>query len=86
MRIFRYERTSTSHAKRSKRPVDEATSETIERIYDMVQLFRIMYDHLDVRRLSASWVPRLLTVRQKPNNVTNSKEYLSLFNCDPIEF
>lgn len=103
---FRCGRTSTEDAERSGRPVEVSTSETIEKIHDMVLADRrlkvreiveaigishgsvvsILNDHLGMRKLSARWVPRLLTIDHKRNRVTISQECLALFNRNMNEF
>lgn len=45
----------------------------------------ILRDYLGVRKLSAWWVPRLLTNNFKSKHVTISKEYLVLFSCNTNE-
>ncbi|GBP64531.1 Histone-lysine N-methyltransferase SETMAR [Eumeta japonica] len=39
-----------------------------------------------MRKLSARWVPRLLTLDHKRNHVTTSKECLAMFSRNPDEF
>ena len=46
----------------------------------------ILNDHLGMRKLSARWVPRLLTVDHKRNRVTTSQEGLALFNRNMEDF
>ncbi|XP_011251320.1 histone-lysine N-methyltransferase SETMAR-like [Camponotus floridanus] len=46
----------------------------------------ILSDHLGMRKLSARWMPRLLTIDNKRNRVTISKECLALFNRNSNEF
>ncbi|CAK1604048.1 unnamed protein product [Parnassius mnemosyne] len=46
----------------------------------------ILNNHLGMRKLSARWVPRLLTVDHKRNRVTTSQEGLALFNRNMEEF
>jgi histone-lysine N-methyltransferase SETMAR len=43
------------------------------------RVHNILHQHLNMRKLSARWVPRLLTVDQKQNHVRCSKENLQLF-------
>ncbi|XP_022822885.1 histone-lysine N-methyltransferase SETMAR-like [Spodoptera litura] len=103
---FRCGRTSTEDAKRSGRPVEVSTSETAEKIHDMVLADRrlkvreiveaigishgsvvsILNDHLGMRKLSARWVPRLLTIDDKRKRVTISQKCLALFNRNINEF
>ena len=46
----------------------------------------ILHEQLDMEKLSARWVPRLLTVDHKRDRVTISKQYLEMFQCNPDEF
>ena len=46
----------------------------------------ILSDHLGMRKLSARWVPRLLTIDHKRNRVTVSQECLALFNRNMDEY
>ena len=46
----------------------------------------ILHEKLGMRKLSARWMPRLLTVDQKPNPVTTSKQCLAMFKGNPSEF
>ena len=45
----------------------------------------ILKDHLGMKKLSARWVPRLLTIDHKCNRVTTSIECLALFNRNKDE-
>ena len=46
----------------------------------------ILKDHLGMKKLSAGWVPSLLTIDRKRNRMTTSIECLSLFNRNKDEF
>ena len=46
----------------------------------------ILKDHLGMKKLSARWVQRLLTIDHKRNRVTTSIECLALFNRNKDEF
>lgn len=46
----------------------------------------ILHEHLGMRKLSARWVPRLLTVDQKRNRVTTSEVGLAMIKRNPKEF
>ena len=46
----------------------------------------ILNDQLGLRKLSARWVPRLLSIDHKRKRVTISKDCLELFNRNPNEF
>jgi len=46
----------------------------------------ILHEILDMRKLSARWVPRLLTPDNKRNRVTTSEQSLTLFKRNPKEF
>jgi len=39
----------------------------------------ILHEQLDIKKLSARWVPRLLTVDHKRDRITISKQYLEMF-------
>ncbi|UYV75970.1 hypothetical protein LAZ67_13001971 [Cordylochernes scorpioides] len=47
---------------------------------------RIMREHLGLRKLSARWVPKLLTLDQKAVRRKLSSDNLSLFEANPEEF
>lgn len=53
---------------------------SIERIQN------ILHEKLGMRKLSARWVPRLLTVEQKRNRMTTSEHCLAMFKRNPKEF
>ena len=46
----------------------------------------VMTEDLEMRKLSARWVPRLLTVDQKHTRRTLSRTNLNLFEEDPANF
>ena len=46
----------------------------------------ILKDNLGMKKLSARWVPRLLTIDHKRNRVTTLIECLTLFNRNKDEF
>ncbi|GBP85450.1 Histone-lysine N-methyltransferase SETMAR [Eumeta japonica] len=46
----------------------------------------ILHKYLGMRKLSARWVPRLLTLDRKRNRVTTSKECLAMFSRNPDKF
>ena len=46
----------------------------------------ILYEHLDMRKLSARWVPRLLTLDQKRIRLDISKACLKRFKHNPNDF
>ncbi|XP_011633776.2 uncharacterized protein LOC105424968 [Pogonomyrmex barbatus] len=53
------------------------------------QVHNILHQHLsekEMKKLSARWVPRLLTIDQKRNRVKCSKECLQLFQRNPQDF
>lgn len=50
------------------------------------RVHHILHEYLDMRKLSARWVPRLLTLDHKRNRVTTSKECLAMFSRNPGEF
>jgi len=47
---------------------------------------QILYAILGMRKLSARWVPRLLTPDNKRNRETTSEQFLMLFKRNPKEF
>jgi hypothetical protein len=50
------------------------------------RVHNILHQHLNMRKLSARWVLRLLTVDQKRNQVRCSKDNLQLFQRNPQDF
>jgi histone-lysine N-methyltransferase SETMAR len=50
------------------------------------RVWHILHEHLGMKKLSARWVPRLLTVDQKRNRVTTSKDCLDMFKRNPNQF
>jgi histone-lysine N-methyltransferase SETMAR len=50
------------------------------------RVFVIIHEHLHMRKLSARWVPRLLTIDQKRNRVTTSEQCLSMMKHNPKDF
>ncbi|XP_018375304.1 PREDICTED: histone-lysine N-methyltransferase SETMAR-like [Trachymyrmex cornetzi] len=48
--------------------------------------FNILHDNLRMKKLSARWVPRLLTVDNKRMRLSISKQCLELFKRNPNEF
>lgn len=47
---------------------------------------RILHDKLGMRKLSARWVPRLLTIDNKRTRLNHSKASLDLWNRNPNDF
>jgi len=62
------------------REVAEAVGISTERVH------HILHEYLDMKKLSARWVPRLLTLDHKRNRVTISEECLAMFSRNPNEF
>ena len=62
------------------RQIASAVGISTERVHN------ILHKHLDMRKLSARWVPRLLTLDQKRNRVKCCKESLPLFQKNPKDF
>ncbi|XP_033218081.1 uncharacterized protein LOC117173550 [Belonocnema kinseyi] len=62
------------------REVAEAVGISTDRVH------HILHEYLNMKKLSAGWVPRLLTLDHKRNCVTTSKECLAMFNRNPNEF
>ncbi|GBP83022.1 Histone-lysine N-methyltransferase SETMAR [Eumeta japonica] len=50
------------------------------------RVHHILHEYLDMRKLSARWVPQLLTLDHKRNRVTTSKECLAMFSRNSDEF
>lgn len=46
----------------------------------------ILHEKLDMRKLTARWVPRLLTIDQKRERVRTSQQCLDMFNHNPKDF
>lgn len=46
----------------------------------------ILHEHLNMKKLSARWVPRLLTIDHKRERMNTSKHCLELFQHNPQEF
>ncbi|XP_023217030.1 histone-lysine N-methyltransferase SETMAR-like [Centruroides sculpturatus] len=49
-------------------------------------VFSILHEKLGVKKISARWVPRLLSVENKRNRVVDSEAILALFRRNPDEF
>lgn len=62
------------------REVAEVCGLSLERVQNIV------HKHLGMRKLSARWVPRLLTEENKQNRVATSKECLALLKHNPKDF
>ena len=60
--------------------IAEACEISSERVH------KILHQDLDMRKLSARWVPRLLTIDQKRIRMDMSRECLSLYQKNPAEF
>lgn len=93
-------------AKRSGRPAEATTPQTMDKFQDMVMIDRteklreiasavgiskkwvdnILRQHLGMKKLSAKFVSQLLTVHQKRNRVTYSKDGFKLFQRNPQDF
>ncbi|XP_029174745.1 uncharacterized protein LOC114943323 [Nylanderia fulva] len=50
------------------------------------RVHHILHEYLDMKKLSARWVPQLLTLDYKRNRVTTSKECLAMFRRNPNKF
>ena len=46
----------------------------------------IIYEDLDMRKLSAKWVPKCLNADQKCQRCQSSEQLLEFFRCDPNDF
>jgi len=62
------------------RVIADIVNISIERVQN------ILHEKLGMRKLSAKWVPRLLTVKQKRNRMTTSEHCLDMFKHNPKEF
>lgn len=62
------------------RELAEAVGISTERVH------HILHEYLAMRKLSARWVPRLLTIDHKHNRVKSSKECLEMYKRNPNEF
>ena len=62
------------------REIAEMTGVSVERVHN------ILHQELGMRKLSARWVPRLLTLEQKRVRETKSEECLKMFKGNPREF
>ena len=62
------------------REIASAVGISSERVHN------ILHQHLGMKKLSARWVPRLLTVDHKRNRVRCSKDGLQLFQQNPQDF
>lgn len=49
-------------------------------------VFSILHEKLGVKKVSARWVPRLLSEENKRNRVVDSKAVLALYRRNPDEF
>jgi len=49
-------------------------------------MISILHEQLDMKKLSARWVPHLLNVDHKRDCVTISKQRLEIFQRNPDEF
>lgn len=62
------------------REIAEAIGISNDRVHN------ILHNHLQMKKLSARWVPRLLTIDQKRNRVKCCESGLKLFQSNPQEF
>jgi [histone H3]-lysine36 N-dimethyltransferase SETMAR len=46
----------------------------------------IVHEYLDMQKLCAKWVPRVLTIDQKQQRVDDSEQFLAIFNQSKDEF
>ena len=63
----------------------------VQEIFETIGISHITVDtifneKLSMKKPSARWVPHLLTVKNKPNRVTNSMANLALFRRNCSEF
>lgn len=103
---FKRGRDSLEDEPRSGRPPTASTSETIEKIHDMLlsdrritiryianevkisqeRVHAIIRNELGMTKVSARWVPKLLSTDQKRIRCNVSRENLAIFNADPEQF
>lgn len=50
------------------------------------RVFNILHEHLHMKKLSARWVPRLLSVEQKRVRQTSSQRCLDMIKRNPVDF
>lgn len=50
------------------------------------RVFNILHEHLNMKKLCARWVPRLLTADQRQRRVDDSSKCLELYKQNPVEF
>jgi len=46
----------------------------------------IIHEDLDMRKLSAKWVPKCLNADQKRQRCQSSEQHLEFFRCEPNDF
>jgi hypothetical protein len=46
----------------------------------------IVHEYLDMQKLFAKWLLRLLTIEQNQQRVDDSEQCLAIFNCNKDEF
>ncbi|UYV75229.1 hypothetical protein LAZ67_12002992 [Cordylochernes scorpioides] len=81
---FKLGRISTEDQHRPGKPIDCQIEETLG--IPKTTVDRIMREHLGLRKLSACWVPKLLTPDQKAVRRKLSSDNLALFEANPEEF
>ena len=77
---FTRSRTSTNDAERSGRPKDVNNF-----INHRKNLEHRLHEDLDMRKLTAKQVPRLVTIDQNRQRVRDSKSSLNFFNLNPSD-
>ena len=103
---FKRGRTSTEDADRSGRPSDVSSSETINKVLNIILTDRrvtiryvsdvlnisygsvqsIISEQIGMHKVSARWVPRMLTQEMMQNRVTASQENLNQWQHNPEDF
>ena len=85
------EMTTTEMVKKIHKMVLDNRRLKLRELADMVSISksainRILTENLDMRKICAKWVPRLLTMEQKERHEDVSIECLAMFHCNKPDF